>query len=247
MPEIGYDPTVQRLPHNGEICYVYEVGTVESPKYYRTVELLFTARVLCITGRKTRVWKVRQVERPRNGEMGEDIGKEDVVLKDGWLDEGSLSEKEIQAAIFQRLRKIKPSQFKWARPAEYLHGPLTEAFKGRRYEEYFMKILDSRRFGRTKPCQGSAKPNPQILSFAEHKPPNPLHMVDGSKQTGNHSGTPADPPPLVSQKKEYQPRQYKTKEQHRLIYQNVGYTLSNAKDLSTSFRAVHDTFIGVLS
>jgi len=41
-------------------------------------------------------------------------------------------------------------------------------------------------------------------------------------------------------------REYKTKEQHRLIYSHVGCPLNAAKDLSTSFMAIHDTFFALV-
>lgn len=244
-PEIGYDPTVYReQPNkNGEICYVYEVGTEEQPQYYRTTKLLFMARVLCITGRMTRVWKAIEVKRRRNGEFGETIGGE-VVLKDGWLDEGSQSEKEIQTAIFASLRNIKSEAYQWAGP--YLHRRLIEAFQGENYKEYFMEILDSRRLGKTKKRAESAKPNPRILSFAQYKPVNPRHLIEGSMQSGNRSGLP-DTPPSHNPQREPLPREYKIKEQHRLIYSHVGRPLNDAKNLSDSFRAIHDTLFGAPS
>ncbi len=110
-----------------------------------------------------------------------------------------------------------------------------------------MEILDSRQLKSTKPRKESAQPNPRILSFArEPKPLNPLHLVSGSTQTGDHSGTPTDYSFLTSQNMQAgtHPREYKTKEQHRLVYRHVGCALNHAADLLTSFRAIHDTFIG---
>ncbi len=234
-----------RDKHKGEICYIYEVGTEKEPWYYRTTELLFMARVLRITGRMTRVWKVIRVKRLPSGKFGEGIGDE-VVLKDGWLDEGSQSEKEIQTAIFSALKAIKPEAYEWAHPT-VLHQHIAEALRGNKFKEYFMEIRDSRRLGKTKRRLSLAKPNPDILSFANHKPVHPRHRVDGSTQSGNRSGLPDTDPSFRSQRCEPLPRKYKIKEQHRLIYTQVGRPLNDAETLSDSFLAIHDALFGTHS
>ena len=55
--KIGFDPTVKRVRFHKEICYVYQVGG----RFFRTIKSLFISRVLCITGRKTRVWEAVEV------------------------------------------------------------------------------------------------------------------------------------------------------------------------------------------
>ncbi len=80
-----------------------------------------------------------------------------------------------------------------------------------------MEIGGSRRLGKTKKRLPSAKPNPDILSFANPKPVHSRHKVDGSTKSGNRSGLPDTDPSLRSQRYEPLPREYKIKEQHRLF------------------------------
>jgi len=52
-----FDPTVKRVRFHKELCYVYQVGG----RFFRTIKSLLISRVLCITGRKTRVWEAVEV------------------------------------------------------------------------------------------------------------------------------------------------------------------------------------------
>lgn len=72
-------------------------------------------------------------------------------------------------------------------------------------------------------------------------------MVENPTQNKGHSGLPSNPRPGIPRKvkKDYPPREYRTKQQHRLIYHEVGHSLHHAKDIETSFLAIKDTCIGV--
>lgn len=207
--------------------------------------------MLSTTGRKTRVWKVIEVAGPDTGQFDKPVADAiPVVLKDGWLDEGSQSEKETQARIFESLEKIQGKDYKWAEG--YLLQCLSLAFEGDKYKEYFMEIIDSRLLGKTKLRHESAKrpdPDSKIFLVAEPKPIDICHLRAGTMQSGNHSGTPASASSRTTTKKVIQPRsrEYKVKQQHRLIYRDVGCDLNHSKDLAASFSAIHDTFIGVFS
>lgn len=100
--ELGYDPTVQRRldPEVNKICFVYEVNG----RYYKTQKVIFEDRGLCITGRATRVWEVIQVA--SFDELQPLEGSHMVVLKDAWLDAGSMAEGDIQREMFADLDKV---------------------------------------------------------------------------------------------------------------------------------------------
>ncbi len=244
---------MSRVKHGGQICYVYEVGTEEAPRYYRTTELLFTARAPSTTGRKTRVWKVIEVEGPEEGQFNKSVvGQLPMALKDGWLDEGSRSEAETQARIFESLDSIQPDNYKWAKQAdnEYLGQCLSEVFsKKDGYKEYFMEIVNSRILGKTKLRHKSAVPSPGIFPVADPKPVDACHLLHGTTQSGSHSGTPASATSRGAKKKAIQTkgRQYKVKQQHRLIYRHVGCDLNHEESLAKSFAAIYDAFIGAFS
>ncbi len=247
--EIGYDTTIHRVTHDNKTCYVYTMGTEGQPRYYRTNRLLFTPRVLCITGRKTRVWEAVEVE----GYEGDKVAKTKgsgtpVALKEGWLDEGARTEGEIQAKIFKCLESIQESAYcEWA-PDE-LRGILNDAFTNHKYKEYFMEVTDSTKHTKTKSRAAAAKPEPSILSPPPLAIANPRFMDKESTESRDRSGLPVSDQPGTPQKpkKPLPPRQYRAKQQHRLIYRDVGRSLHDVTNLSTSFLAIKHTFIGVFA
>ncbi|KAF9446809.1 hypothetical protein P691DRAFT_776599 [Macrolepiota fuliginosa MF-IS2] len=90
--EIGYDPTIRRQLYNNMFHYIYELKTDEGPKYFRTIEPLFNSRVLCITGRKTRVWRAIEVRGP--GDFAAKDGASEIALKDVWIEADAETEAE---------------------------------------------------------------------------------------------------------------------------------------------------------
>jgi len=112
---MGFDPTVHRIMFKGKIRYVYELTPKESnetrePLYFRTTATIFNPRIVCISGRKTRVWRAIQVTGP-DGLRG--TGGKEVVLKDVWLDKGSQTEKQNQDLIYKKLGEIKEGACEW--------------------------------------------------------------------------------------------------------------------------------------
>ena len=83
---------------------------MREPLYLQTTATIFNPRIMCISGRKTRVWRAIQV----TGMDGlEETGSKEVVLKDVWLDKGSQTEKENQNLIYGKLRQIKEGDCEW--------------------------------------------------------------------------------------------------------------------------------------
>lgn len=221
------------------------MGTEQAPRYFRTTKLLFTPRVLCITGRKTRVWEAVEVKGYTADKLGEEVGKP-VALKDGWLNKDSRTEGQIQAAIFKRLEGVRDTDYRWA--PDDLRTILDDAFRNQKYRDYFMEIVYSRKIAMTKVRSDNAQPKPSILSSPPLIPAGPESVVENSTQGKDRSGLPGSLRRAISEDLEKTlPREYRPKEQHRLVYRDVGYSLHDAKDLSTSFLAIKDTCIGVFT
>jgi len=96
---MGYDPTFHHILFEDKIHYVYELIPKNSTKmlYFRIMKTIFNPWIVCISGRKTQVWRAIQV----TGTNGlEEKGNKEVVLKDVWLDKNSPTEKENQDLIY---------------------------------------------------------------------------------------------------------------------------------------------------
>ncbi|EKM75053.1 hypothetical protein AGABI1DRAFT_132590 [Agaricus bisporus var. burnettii JB137-S8] len=152
--QMGYDPTVHRIKDN-ESQYVYEIPTEDGTRYFKTIHLLARHKSLCITGKKTRVWKVVEVKGFEGNAINEEVNGKDVALKDVWLDEGSTTEKEKLDAILERLKTIKEEAYAWA--PSWLRSTLKIAFEDGSYRSYFMEIeCDSFNLGKLKPISEKA-------------------------------------------------------------------------------------------
>ncbi|KAF9443849.1 hypothetical protein P691DRAFT_712676, partial [Macrolepiota fuliginosa MF-IS2] len=237
--EIGYDPTIHRALYNDKFCYIYKLETNEGPKYFRTVEPLFNSRVLCITGRKTRVWRAIEI----GGLEGLDAGNgaSEVALKDVWLDDKLATEKENQDKIFRALGRLDEKDYDWA--TGLLREKLKETIQNKRYRDYFLEIKYDTLLSRTKPLSGAATHAPDLL---HHTAPaaSLAKIIKGSSQIGASSSTPGKS--IHSRHNPSFPRNYQVKKHYRLVYDKVGHSLDKATNLDTSFVAILDVFIALV-
>ncbi|KAJ3575440.1 hypothetical protein NP233_g1092 [Leucocoprinus birnbaumii] len=245
--EIGFDPTVHRIRDGDKIQYIYEINPEGSQEtlYFRTIELIFNPRTLCINGRKTRVWAVRQV----NGKSAKAKfleGAPTVVLKEVWLDSTSCTELQIQEAINDRLKMLKPKDFDWA--GVILKRDLIHAITDFPHNLPFMPILHGGWGQETKECPAEAERDLTIL-FPERDPMSPVqlgqHVTPESTQallsasSTNAYAKSAPPQPDLH-------RDFAVKRQYRLIYGKVGHSLIKAKNISSSFIAIKDVFVALV-
>ncbi|EKM75909.1 hypothetical protein AGABI1DRAFT_131808 [Agaricus bisporus var. burnettii JB137-S8] len=244
--EIGYDPTVHRVLEDKRIRYVYEVEYNGERRYFKTLETLYTSRVLRITVRKTRVWKAIEVEGYDDKKFRkEKKGGKVVALKDYWLDEGSKSEKDTLEDIFRSLEQVKhkPTTLKWAK-SEFHQNFFREQLEEERYRKYFMGIECDMVLAATKPRLPSAQPVPDILVPEENTKPASVNKATGSIQTSDSVFELAY---MIYQRggRTSLKRKYRTKRHHRLIYEQVGRPLLAATYLSTSLRSLTDALIAL--
>jgi hypothetical protein len=249
--EMGYDPTVHRLDDKG-LRYLYEIPNEGGTRYFKTIDLLSHRRVLCITGRKTRVWSAVEVKGLGDAMKEELNGGEKVALKDVWLDEGSKTEKENLDAIFESLRTVKEDAYRWA--SRSLHAKLKEAFEKEAYRKYFIEIVcDCFGFGRSKGISHDATPAPGVLAFNDMVPDNngvvvveDPNILPGSTQNAGYSSIPRGPNDISYLKSSFamNARSYKAKQQYRLVYKEVGESLDVVESVRTAFSAMVDTYIG---
>ncbi|XP_006455458.1 hypothetical protein AGABI2DRAFT_75672, partial [Agaricus bisporus var. bisporus H97] len=245
--EIGYDPTVHRVLDDKWIRYVYEVEYNGERRYFKTLETLYTSRVLCITGRKTRVWQAIEVEGYNDKKFRkEKKGGKVVALKDYWLDEGSKSEKDTLEDIFRSIEQVKhkPTTLKWAK-SEFHQKFLRELLEEERYRKYFMGIECDMVLTATKPRLPSAQPVPDILVPEVNTEPASINRTTGSTQT---TDSVLEMAYTIHQARRgrriFLNREYRTKRHHRLIYEQVGRPLLAATNLSTSLQSLTDALIG---
>jgi hypothetical protein len=243
---MGYDPTVHRVDDRG-LRYIYEIPTEAGTRYFKTADLLYHRRVPFPTGGNTRVWSAIEVGGITGNAINEKVhGDKKVALKDVWIDEGSKTEKENLNAIVDRLRKVKEDDYQWAPPS--LQEQLKSGLENDGYKKYFMDIVcDSFDFGRSKETSGHATPAPGMLRFrGKDRVTEDRNMLERLTQKAGYSRIPRSVGEMTLLKTplDAQPRSYTAKLQYRLVYEEVGESLSYVDTLRTAFSALSDAYIG---
>jgi hypothetical protein len=188
------------------------------------------------------VWKVVEVTGPDDLAP---ISGHEVALKDCWVDQGSLSENEIQTQIFKRLKDVEEADYAWA------PSGLRERLKAglARPEMYFMQVLWDWKQGLNKEKPPShpdsnLRSDPIERSFADRR--KVILSTQTSPPTAYPSPHASNTPTLAgaSSHLPYTLRHYKVKQHYRVVYAEVGESLAYATSLSDAIRAFEDIFIG---
>jgi hypothetical protein len=239
--EIGFDPTVHRVHVENKYRYVYEV----EGRFFLTTRPMFNPRVLCITGRKTRVWSAVEVAGRSRAALRKRLneGKE-FAVKDVWLNQDSPTEREILSKIFHRLDNLSVIKHEWM--ADRLHIQLNEVLRDQHYKRYFMDIVCDQQGQPSRPVAEGACPDPQILDMTPRD-----QTVEEVKKTTLEGSTQSQTTfSIVSGRTQRssapQDRDYQIKQQYRLVYADVGTPLHNSPDLDSCFRGIQDAFIGTV-
>ncbi|KAF5363270.1 hypothetical protein D9756_001096 [Leucocoprinus leucothites] len=246
--EIGFDPSVRRVTYRTKERFIYEIKAEGGTRYYRTINPIFNPRVACITGRKTRVWEAEEV-RLIDGSLANvqvvETGKR-VALKDVWLDEGSQTERQIQKAIFDKLKQVRDEDYEWATEG-YLRPLIKEALTDFPRNLPFMQIECDGWGKETRERHAEAVADPAIIPAKNlESSASQSAMHTRKKSTMSRPSGASNRPNSVSSRPRYGFRDYIVKKQYRLVYSSVGYALHDAKDLSTSFKAIEDVFIALV-
>ncbi|KAF7775845.1 hypothetical protein Agabi119p4_4238 [Agaricus bisporus var. burnettii] len=243
--ELGHDPSIFRKYYKKEWCYIYKLRTAQGSKYYRTEGPLYNSRSHCITGRKSRVWEV--IEVTSQDDLTALPGEQKVALKDCWVDEGLLSEKEIQDQIFNKLKNVREAAYEWAPPE------LKKRIKAGLAcpEAYLMKVKWDWKQKANKEKPEDCRPAPDLLSYpvacsiATEDVIASSHTSQATKNPLSMSN-PHSPVPVEGQAiPEEQKREYRVKQHYRVVYADLGESLAYATNLADAVRAFEDIFIAL--
>lgn len=241
--EMGYDPTVHRVFIGKDIRYVYELGPAQSPVYYLTVKPIYNPRILCITGRKTRVWKAIQVTGTERDQLQPMEEGKYVALKDVWLDEGAMTERDIQEEIFRKLDSVSANDYEWAAPV--LKDRIKNAISTKAYKDHFMEIESDRRGAIAKAPLSTSKADANILGSKSAKRKKPgSNFVPGTTQhttSSTHTGVRLEDEGIPQRA----PRDHRPKQQYRVVYKHIGTTLHDLGELPDTFSGVLDVFFAL--
>ncbi|KAJ3557844.1 hypothetical protein NP233_g11639 [Leucocoprinus birnbaumii] len=213
--------------------------------YFKTLDVTFNPRITCIGGSQTRVFRAREV----NGATKKARslpGAKGVALKDIWLDDGAITEQDIQLTIESSLATLERDRYLWA--TGKLQEDIELAMSNFPHNLPFMPILCAG-WGKftTKECSAKAGRDPAIL-FPERPPMTPEQSGQYVKSGSMLANIPASGTSGYSKSTHRRPinREYTPKRQYRLVYDKFGCSLNNAEDLPSSIGAIKDAFIILL-
>jgi hypothetical protein len=188
------------------------------------------------------VWKVVEVAGLDNLAP---ISGHEVALKDCWVDQGSLSENEIQGLIFKRLKDVEEADYAWA------PSGLKERLKDGLMcpETYFMKVVWDWKQGLNK-AKPQSHPDSNLLSdpieqsFANKEktipstqtPPQTAYLSPHASNAPTQVATSSNSTDVL--------RHYQVKQHYRTIYAEVGESLVYATNLSDAVKVFEGIFIG---
>ncbi|KAJ2933995.1 hypothetical protein H1R20_g3098, partial [Candolleomyces eurysporus] len=140
--ELGLDPSIQMHHQQDPEAarqYVYELREDDGSRFFSTTKSISEYRTAYVSGRKTRVFKVVEVEK-EGTTWREKNGAKPMVLKDVWLNEGAKTEKEIQDALFDDIQNFaeRPD---WRTDASLKDFCEDEVGAGKRFLDDFESIM----------------------------------------------------------------------------------------------------------
>ncbi|KAG9011451.1 hypothetical protein FRB90_007240 [Tulasnella sp. 427] len=234
--KLGYDPTVRRRSDSdGKPYFIYQVGN----RYFKTVRSILESRRLCVTGRGTRVWQVVEVGSFENLEAIE--GRPQMVLKDVWLNKGAMTESQNLRAIFDELEKLSRDLRSGTELAilsgfeEEERRRLRDCLLQRTWGRYFLtKECDWQGYSSTGRGDG-AEPNNQLFDA----PPSDPIPASSSLTSSTRRSTPRPTDP-VGRRLPQRPRSYGSKQQYRVVYQEICTPVHEVRPLMDVFTALED-------
>ncbi|RXW18046.1 hypothetical protein EST38_g7808 [Candolleomyces aberdarensis] len=154
--------------------YIHELKDgANASRFFSTVTCISDFRTLYVSGRKTRVFKVIEVEK-QGTTWEEKEGAKPMVLKDVWLGLNARTEKEIQDDLFKDIQTFseKPD-WKQDQHLSYIAkdtilqphmAKFEDILQNQRYKDFFLLVQAESIGSPSKPVLGDARPpNPPIF------------------------------------------------------------------------------------
>lgn len=239
--ELGYDSTIQRRldPATNKICFVYDVDG----HYYKTQKAIFDHRSLCITGRATRVWEV--IEVASFDELQPLGGSHTVILKDVWLDAGSMTEGDIQREIFADLKKIADALQASVEPKGFegmddqSKKRLQECLLAHHWHRYFLTVIREWQGMTSKEVAKAAEPDSTLFGA----PPITVKLSSFPHADISRMSL-SQPSGLLPHKEKPFNRRYCPKRQSRLVFKQVCVALHDVPKLGDVLTALSSCVFG---
>jgi hypothetical protein len=230
--EMGYDPSVTLCDDLSNYIYRFNLGTVNE-RAFRTHRCIVEYRPLCITGRNTRVWEAVEVD---SRSPAKEIGSR-VALRDVWLDENALTEREIQSKIFSDIDKFGEGDMNQS-PCFQKFIPerkkeTIEIIQTGDYKKYFLTIECDYQGHTSKALAPSAVPTSGLFLARKPETPSPTKTGSGSLTR------------LLSSHQAIPPRKYGCKRQYRLVYNELCQALHDLEDSDDLSKILSDCLIGM--
>ena len=219
--QLGWDTTMKRLSPRDQLGNVqYEI--LCDGVWYKTVRLISDVGAEALRGRGTRVWEVNEIRADKT------IDPTPRALKDSWVD----ASREREAVILQTIRKDAMS----------IEGPAMFEF-----DDYFMKIKafgDVAIGGVVDDTHALIRCGRTLENMA--KEPLMIRSTTTKRRAKYDSKGPLGPTGAIKLPDEYMEKalEYDAKIHHRVVFAEVGVTVTEINTLSGALLALSDAMKG---
>lgn len=225
--QLGWDSTMKRLSPRHQLGNV-QYDILCDGVWYRTVRLISDVGAEALRGRGTRVWEVNETKTDDHGDVIVDPTPR--VLKDSWVD----ASREREAVIMQKIRE----------DASKCQDPLV---LGLNFDKHFMKIKaswDVTIAGAVDDTHALIRCGRSFEGMA--KEPLMIRPPTKKRRAKYDSNGPLGPTGAIKLPDTYVERvlEYDAKIHHRVVFTEVGVTVTEIGTLSGALRALADATRG---
>ncbi|KAF9540044.1 hypothetical protein CPC08DRAFT_717357, partial [Agrocybe pediades] len=210
-------------------------------RFFRTVEIVSDYRSNSVTGRMSRVWLVEEVVSQKEN-AARTKGEERYILKDVWLEASAPTEQEIQKAIFKDIEAFaKPNSEKdkeWMQRFRKRHEGLFKEDK--QYQKYFLTIELDYKGEHTKPMPTTFYRHHGLLN-KKQSVSRGATLISDTRERPNH-GSHKD---LPSRALEIIKRDFKPRQQYRVLFRENCTTVGDLKKLGEVFEVLRQVLIPI--
>ena len=244
--ELGLDPTVTAVVVEGKQAFVYEITDTKTKEkhYFRTIETLSEYRSNGISGRKTRVWKVKEVVSPKDPLIFT-TNAQVVVMKDIYLDDGALTEREIQDEFYKDVDALKGKQMDGLPNFETRQNEIWKLLDGDTYKQHFLTILHDHTGFVSKSVADDSVADPTIFQQPDKK----LKVAGSPVVDRSRSQVHPGPTQSLSEipTKPQKERTFVAKRQYRVVFRECCVAMHRVIRFQDSMEALRGAVLGMSS
>ncbi len=247
--ELGLDPTVTTSVRNGKQAFIYELIDTRTQEkiYFQTIKTISEYHSYCISGRKTRVWRVKRIHSLGDPTFMDNMPE--VVLKDLWLDADAPTERNIQDDVFKDIEEfaMKRRDAPLAEPPEFTglsqdrQQEIDQLLHADTYKRHFLTITHDHIGSVSKNITRDSIADPTMLYAPDKKITSARSPVVDRSRGRMHSTRSSMEVPAKPERN----RTFLAKRQYRVVFLEICTAMHGVKNFRSSLEALRGAVLGI--